>query len=285
MDNAVEASNLDPRTVKGFGLEWSKFDQSATPEEELLRYFDAYFSIFPWETLPPEAEGMDVGCGSGRWARFVSERVGRLHCVDASADALAVARRNLASQTNCTFHHASVDNIELPDDSLDFGYSLGVLHHVPDTTGGLTACVAKLKPGAPFLVYLYYAFDNRPRWFRAMWRASNRLRQVISRLPDRARLAVAEAIASTVYLPLARMASVAEKWGAPVDLLPLSYYRNASLYTMRTDALDRFGTRLEQRFSADDIRAMMTAAGLEDIRFRDAAPYWCAVGRKARKTT
>ena len=50
--------------------------------------------------------------------------------------------------------------------SMDFGYSLGVLHHVPDTLAGIKACAKALKPGAPFLVYLYYAFDNRPAWFR-----------------------------------------------------------------------------------------------------------------------
>ena len=49
---------------------------------------------------------------------------------------------------------------------------------------------------------------------------------------------------------------------------------------MRTDALDRFGTALEQRFTARQIRQMMAAAGLERIQFSDAMPYWCAVGYK-----
>jgi methylase of polypeptide subunit release factors len=33
-----------------------------------------------------------MGCGSGRWARFVAPHVGRLHCIDPSS-ALAVARQ------------------------------------------------------------------------------------------------------------------------------------------------------------------------------------------------
>jgi hypothetical protein len=51
---------------------------------------------------------------------------------------------------------------------MDFGYSLGVLHHLPDPRAGLAACVTKLKPGAPMLVYIYYAFDNRPAAPRVM---------------------------------------------------------------------------------------------------------------------
>jgi hypothetical protein len=62
--------------------------------------------------------------------------------------------------------------------------------------------------------------------------------------------------------------------------IPLSAYRGQSFYTMRTDALDRFGTRLEQRFSREAIQGMMEEAGLHQIVFSDSVPYWCAVGRK-----
>ena len=49
---------------------------------------------------------------------------------------------------------------------------------------------------------------------------------------------------------------------------------------MRTDALDRFGTALEQRFTRQQIQVMMEAAGLERIQFSDLMPFWCAVGFK-----
>ncbi len=47
---------------------------------------------------------------------------------------------------------------------------------------------------------------------------------------------------------------------------------------MRTDALDRFGTRLEQRFSREQIKVMMEKVGLERIEFSANMPFWCAVG-------
>lgn len=65
-----------------------------------------------------------------------------------------------------------------------------------------------------------------------------------------------------------------------VDNLPLSPYRTLSLYTMRTDALDRFGTRLERRFSRTQIRGMMEQAGLVGVVFSDHPPFWCACGRR-----
>lgn len=275
----MPVSNIDPKTVEGFGEEWAAFDQTALDTAEHERLFESYFSLFPFDELS-SAEGFDLGCGSGRWAALVAPRVGTLHCIDPSAKALNVSRRRLAGEPNVAFHLAGVDNIPLEDGSQDFGYSLGVLHHIPDTRAAMESCVRKLKPGAPFLVYLYYSFDNRPGWFRSIWKASEPFRSTISRLPFRLRKAVSGAIAAGVYYPLARSARLLERLGADVSAMPLSAYRQQSFYTMRTDALDRFGTRLEQRFSRSEIQLMMESCGLGDIRFSDAVPYWVAIGRK-----
>ncbi len=275
------SENVDRETVAGFGEEWAAFDQSDLPEREFRALFDGYFHLFPFDDLPADAEGFDLGCGSGRWAIGVAPRIGILHCIDPSEQALTVARRRLAGQPNVRFHPASVDAIPLADGSQDFGYSLGVLHHVPDTLAGLKDCAAKLKPGAPFLVYLYYAFDNRPAWYRLLWNVTDGGRRLISSFPFPFRRATTDIVAAGVYWPLARAAALAERLGFNVLNWPLSPYRHRSFYGMRTDALDRFGTRLEQRFTRAEIATMMKEAGLTDICFSDREPFWVACGRRA----
>lgn len=277
---AKHQGNLDVKTVSGFGDEWTRFDQTGLSEREREELFDRYFHIFPWQLLPADPVGFDLGCGSGRWASLVAPRVRRLHCIDASELAVGVARRNLSTFSNCEFHVASVDRLPFDAGSMDFGYSLGVLHHVPDTEAGLRACVNVLKPGAPFLLYLYYAFDNRPWWFRLLWQTSDVARQAISRSPMWVRFAITQVIAAVLYYPLARLSWLLERVGVNVDSIPLSPYRSQSFYVMRTDALDRFGTKLEQRFTAAEIRQMMERAGLERITFSNSVPFWCAVGFK-----
>lgn len=274
--------NVDPATVAGFGFEWSRFDQSEIPPDELLRYFDAYFSLFPWDQLPANAIGFDLGCGSGRWAELVAPRVGLLHCLDASPEAIAVATRKLAALPNCRPRVASVSDMGLADGSMDFGYSLGVLHHVPDTVQGLRSCVAALKPGAPFLVYLYYALDGRPFHYRFLWKCSNLVRGITSSLPHRVKAFVTDLIALFVYWPLSRTARLLESVGLPIGSFPLMYYRRSSFQTLRTDALDRFGTPLERRFTRAEIHRMLEDAGLTNIRFREGSPFWCALGLRSR---
>jgi SAM-dependent methyltransferase len=273
-------ANIDHATVEGFGEEWSAFDQTKLQGAEYEELFSAYFSIFPFNNLPANAEGFDLGCGSGRWAARVAERVGVLHCIDPSEKALSVARERLDGVASARFHLSSVDSIPLADGSQDFGYSLGVLHHVPGTEAAMMSCVRKLKIGAPFLVYLYYAFDNRPAWFRGLWRASDLARKGVSKLPFRIRKGASDLLAALVYWPAARVSYIAEKFGANVSAYPLSAYRSRSFYSMRTDALDRFGTRLEQRFTRAEIEAMMRRCGLGDIVFQEDCAYWVACGRR-----
>lgn len=280
MATEIKQANLDVDVVRDFGSEWSRFDQSSLSSADQAEMFEGYFHILPKGTLHSGSVGADIGCGSGRWASLVAPRVGHLLLVDPSGDALNVARRNMSNAGNVSFYQVSVDGLPFEEGSLDFAYSLGVLHHIPDTEAAIHSIAHLLKRGAPFLVYLYYAFDQRPWWFRAVWRASDLLRKGISRMPGRLKNFVCEGIALLVYFPLARAAMLLERFGILPDSWPLTYYRHREYYVMRTDALDRFGTRLEKRFSRQEIKSMLQSAGFTDIRFSERQPFWCAVGIK-----
>jgi ubiquinone/menaquinone biosynthesis C-methylase UbiE len=277
-------NNLDLQVTRGFGQEWSTFCQDVDhlSREQRQAIFDDYFRIFPWHLLPPGGGvGLDVGCGTGRWSMVVAPRVRHLHLLDPSAEALNVAKENLRGMNNVSYHLQSVAAIPLPPKSLDFAFSLGVLHHMPDAQAAIAAIAEKLKPNAPFLVYLYYALDNRPLWYRLLWRITDLVRLIVSRLPHPLRLAISQTVAALIYWPLARIARLMARHGHFASALPLSYYADKSFYVMRTDAYDRFCTRLEKRFSRSEIERMLTRAGFKNVTFSEKPPFWCAVGIKA----
>ncbi|MET0875418.1 MAG: hypothetical protein ABWX81_11595 [Pseudolabrys sp.] len=97
--------------------------------------------------------------------------------------------------------------------------------------------------------------------YRALWKSSNVVRQILSRAPYPAQIAATTVIAVMTYWPLAS-------------------YRRHSFYVMRTDAFDRFCTRLEQRFTRVQITDMLRAADFDDIRFSEQEPFWVAVAIK-----
>ena len=103
-------------------------------------------------------------------------------------------------------------------------------------------------------------------------------------MPGRLKRFSCNLLAVFFYMPFVLLSRFLKLFGVSKKIrarIPLHSYENTSFYIIRNDALDRFGTPLEQRFSRKKIGEMMQVAGLEDIRFSEQAPYWHAVGRKA----
>lgn len=274
-------TNIDWNTVNSFGDEWSRFDNFS--EYELKTFGDDYFDIVTDKMINASSSVLDVGCGSGRWTKYLTKRVGKIEAIDPS-EAVFTASKMLQKDENVRVTQASVDNIPFEDDSFDFVFSLGVLHHLPDTPKAINACVKKVKSGGHFLVYLYYALDNRGFFYKLLFQMVNLVRRITSSLPMVLRRLICDLITIFIYLPLSLLSRFLRVLGLPeklVSKLPLSYYSRATFNIMRNDAYDRFGTPLEKRFSKLEIKNMLEAAGLTEIVFSDRVPYWHAVGRKA----
>jgi hypothetical protein len=111
---------------------------------------------------------------------------------------------------------------------------------------------------------------------------SNLIRLWISKMPSFLKKVCCDFIALLVYLPLVFLSKCIEKIGLKKisNQIPLSYYKSHSFYIMRNDALDRFGTPLEQRFSRAEITEMMQKCGLKNIIISENEPFWHAVGEK-----
>jgi len=274
------SSNIEKKVIQDFGDEWNNFNQSSIKDYDLKKAFNQYFNIFPKSYLSKNVEGFDMGCGSGRWAKIVAPYVKRLNCLDPSPKALKVAKNNLKKNKNVFFYNKSVNEKSLKENSQDFGYCLGVLHHIQDTQKGIESCYKILKKNSPFLIYLYYRFDNKPLWFRLIWKISDLLRKLISSLPFSLKKIVTYIIALTVYYPLSKFSKIFFKLGFNVNNFPLSDYKNKSFYFMTTDSLDRFGTKLEKRYTKQEIKKMLKNAGFKNIRFSNSTPYWVAIAWK-----
>jgi ubiquinone/menaquinone biosynthesis C-methylase UbiE len=265
------------KTIENFGNEWSKFSQENLTNNELEHLFKRYFDIFPLHKISQNSVGFDLGCGSGRFSKFFIDKVKQLHCIEPS-EAINVAKKNLSNFNNIIFHQVSIEDMIMPSKSMDFGICLGVLHHMHNIDIGLKKTSEMLKKDSPFLLYLYYAFDNKPIWYGLIWKFSNILRIIISRLPKRIKFFVSDLLALFVYFPLARISLILSKYfRINVNNFPLNAYRNLSFYTMRTDSLDRFGTLIENRYTKKQITDMLEKNGFKNVTFSNQIPYWCAV--------
>lgn len=269
--------NVDPAIVEHFGQDWARFSQRDGWNTDRLReVFESYFEPLPPGVLNSDAIACDFGAGSGRWAMFVAGMVRHLYVLEPSAVALEVAKENLAGQRNVTFIDEPIGGRSTPTGELDLAYALGVLHYVPDPERALVDIQASLKPGGYFLGYAYYALDDRPGWYRTIWRLADRARRTITEMPHRPKRLVTDGIAAIVYWPLARLARVATALGMSASKIPLSQYADKNFYVMRNDAMGRFGARFEHRFSRSAIIDLVTRAGFDPttLVFSEHDPHW-----------
>ena len=84
--------NYDQQTIDSFGQEWQKFDQNKLSDSEVNKLFDKYFSIFPWNKITDSSVGFDMGCGSGRWAKYLAKKVKFIEAVDPSSAVFAASK-------------------------------------------------------------------------------------------------------------------------------------------------------------------------------------------------
>ena len=257
------------------------FNHNNIAENDQIKIFNDYFKIFPWEEIDKnKSTGIDIGCGSGRWSKFVADNTKELILLDPSVQALDVAKKNLNKKKNIKFLNQSVGEINLQDKSIDFAYSLGVFQHIPDIKSALKEINRILKPNAPFLVYLYYSFDNKPKFYKFMWMLTNPIRYIISKLPFKIKLIITFLIAIFVYFPFARISKLLKFLKLPYQNIPMWQYADLSFYIMKTDALDRFGTKVEKRYSKKQILEILENCNFKDIKFSDSPPYWCVLAKK-----
>ncbi len=249
-----------------FGAEWQAHGQ-ILPEHHAE--FAQYFDLVDLASLK-DARMCDLGCGSGRWSYFLKDRCKELVLVDFS-EAIYVARENLRGTDHALYFKADITHLPFADDFADFIVCLGVLHHLPVPC---LEAVKNLKRFSPrMLIFLYYALDNRPFYFRAILSAVTGVRQVLSHVRSPLFRKVFSLLGTVfIYLPMVLLGRLLAPLGLGRYIPLYEFYKDKSLQRIQQDVYDRFFTRIEQRVSRAQIMELKGA--FADVRVSDRIPYW-----------
>ena len=99
---------------------------------------------------------LEIGCGIAKDGRFLSENGIDYYAVDLSIESLILAGEHFR-QNNLRNRFANADATQLPfrEGSFDFVFSIGVLHHVPDTRAACREATRVLHLGGRLRVMIY----------------------------------------------------------------------------------------------------------------------------------
>lgn len=270
--------NLDQKVIDDFGHEWSSFHYTESQSSEALdQQFAAYCTPLDLSRFnSPSSIAADFGAGSGRWSSRLLGHFLKVYALEPSDGANSVLLKKFEGESRVVILKETVGSNSIPDGSLDLGMSLGVLHHIPNTGLAIRDVSKKIKPGGYFLCYLYYKLEGKPLYYRSIFKIVDLARRAISRLPHPLKRLISSVIAGLIYLPLARLSKVLGRLGVSTSNIPLHHYANMPYVMLANDALDRFGTSLEQRFNKTEIEEMLAKADfdLSTLVYSEVEPFW-----------
>ena len=106
-----------------------------------IRYQDEIEWLLKTQTEVPPKIILDLGCGSGKYARLLSKEYEPelTFCVDLSMTILSVAKEKAQTENleNIIFMRASADQLPIRSDMIDWVNCFGALHLFPDTIKAL----------------------------------------------------------------------------------------------------------------------------------------------------
>jgi SAM-dependent methyltransferase len=255
-----------------FGEEWKTFNKILPQHHD---EFKLYFDLIDLPTLESKRI-CDLGCGIGRWSYFLKDIAKEIVLIDFS-ESIFEARKNLSESDNTIFIMADVLDLPFPNDTFDFIFCLGVLHHIPQPA---LQSVRKLSSLAPeFLIYLYYALDNRGALYKLIFYFANMIRNLTCNITSpTARSILTEVLMWLLYIPIIIIGKILTIFGAQASKVPFNFYGHMNLGRIRQDVYDRFFTRIEQRVSKQEIQKLSDT--FSEIVVSDDLPFWHFLCRK-----
>jgi SAM-dependent methyltransferase len=262
------------RLFRDFGYEHLAFAE-LPPDDTVL--FRRCFSDVPFDELSDKV-GLDAGCGTGRFSRFLAERLGTLVALDGSA-AVEAAVRNLRGFANVSVVRGDFRTPPLAAESFDFVCCIGVLHHLEDPEDGFRALVRLVAPGGLLLVFVYSR--PGPGTVRAgLVGVSTALRRIAVHLPRPLLRALSVPIAAALYVVVVAPGRFGDRAGvAALSSLPLKLYRTGPAWTLWHGVFDVLNAPLERRYTWPELRVWYERAGMrvESARNDDG---WLILARR-----
>ncbi|MBE9137294.1 class I SAM-dependent methyltransferase [Nodosilinea sp. LEGE 07088] len=115
--------------------------------------------------LRPDMELLEIGCGTGSTAILHAPYVKHIRAIDFSASMIAIAQGKAEHIDNVTFEQATIEDLDLPAQSLDAVLGLSILHLLKDKEAAIARIYQLLKPGGIFVTSTACIGDTMS-WFK-----------------------------------------------------------------------------------------------------------------------
>jgi SAM-dependent methyltransferase len=153
----------DDSYAGNFSFEWQIHKRTQFDDETKRESEDTFRLKTGW--TPEMLRGkrvLDVGVGAGRFADVAARWGADVVGVDISY-AVESSRENLSKYPTAQVVQGDIFKLPFADESFDYIFSIGVLHHTPDCHAAFAALPRLLRPGGQVAIWLYNAYADNLR--------------------------------------------------------------------------------------------------------------------------
>lgn len=126
------------------------FDRVALASDERWNHNAHYHGRLLTQIPERRGQALEIGCGTGGFARLLAVRAERVLAIDLSPQMIRLARERSATYANIEFVEGDVMSQQFSDEQFDCVATLTTLHHLP-IKAALTKVKNILKPGGVFV--------------------------------------------------------------------------------------------------------------------------------------
>ncbi len=260
----------EDQTIKDFGDQWLKY----TDNEGYYGSLELFSDILSPFLTPDEIKDCriaEIGSGTGRIVHMLLE-AGANHVIAVEpSDAFEVLCRNIPDPEKVTCVKMTGDQLPAYG-NLDYIFSIGVLHHIPDPAQVVEAAFKALRPGGRFLVWLYgkegnglYIVFLRP------------LRGLTKRLPH----FMLAFLVELMYWPLVLYIKFCHRLPLPLREYMLSVLEKMSPEKRRLIIYDQLNPSYAKYYTRSEAKKLLSDGNFVNIRVHHRHGYsWTVIGTK-----
>lgn len=236
-----------------FGFEWNVHNKTQLDTTSKHESEDTFIEKTGFR--PADLRGklvLDVGCGMGRFSDVASRWGATVVGIDLTS-AVDAAYANIGTRDNVHLAQANVFDLPFRDETFDLIFSIGVLHHTPNTRAAFDQLPRLLKPGGKIAVWVYTS--TMGSWSRT----SDRYRRVTTRLPKR--LLYAMCHIAIPWYHLTRLPRVGPVFGR---ILPIRNHPDPEWRVL--DTFDWYSPAYQWKHSESEVREWFASQSLIELK-------------------
>jgi SAM-dependent methyltransferase len=258
------------RTITDFGEQWHKYSDNEGYYGSLELFSDILSPFLKIEEIRGRRVA-EVGSGTGRIVNMLlSAGAGHVIAVEPS-DAFGILINNVTAPWRVTCLRMTGDQLPAYG-NLDYIFSIGVLHHIPDPKPVVDAAFNALRPGGRFLVWLYGKEGNG--LYLSIIRP---LRSLTKRIPH----FMLASLVEIMYWPLVLYTELCRRLPLPLREYMSSIFDRMSPEKRRLIIYDQLNPSYAKYYTKSEAEKLLKDGKFVDVQTHHRHGYsWTVMGTK-----